>query len=259
MAAETGGVQQQAMRPRTMLEKQPYMLAYGFAISLFSPLSSLYQLVKLNPKVHMTAPQMTKMAMRILPHQTVLKMAQMDASTPVKENFNPWAAFAVVGVLQGGVYGQANIFFSQALKLGTNPSYAGMFRGFGFAAVRDTISQGAPFVFAEPVRKQFIDPAFPDDEKNPSPLKKSIKHWSSVLGCSIVATVASQGLHNCQITMQSNHDLSHMTAIAKAYKENGVRLLWRGAEARIGLLLIVNILNESLLKKAWEKVPVEDA
>lgn len=140
--------------------------------------------------------------------------------------------------------------------MGTNPSYRGMFRGFGFAAVRDMISQGIPFVFAKPFEENIVKPMFPGKENNG--MVSFITHWGSVFTCSVLATVASQGLHNCQITMQSNPDLNHLTAVNKAFKENGVRILWRGAEARVGLLLVVNFLNEVLLKKAWQQVPADD-
>ena len=76
----------------------------------------MYQLVKLNPQASISPAQGVKLALRILPHQTALKLAQMNVSTPVKDSLNPWAAFAVVGVLQGAVYGQANIV-RRGLKL----------------------------------------------------------------------------------------------------------------------------------------------
>jgi hypothetical protein len=83
----------------------------------------------------------------IFPHQTMLKAAQMNASTPVKEHLNPWAAFAVVGILQDGVYGQANVHFSKVLGIGSKTaSLAGVFRGSGFSACRDMLSQGLPFM-----------------------------------------------------------------------------------------------------------------
>lgn len=45
---------------------------------------------------------------------------------------------------------------------------------------------------------------------------------------------------------------NHFTAALKAYRENGIGLFYRGAEARVFLLVVVNILNELVLKKAWE-------
>lgn len=74
----------------------------------------------------------------------MLKALQMNASTPAKDYLNPWAAFAVVGVLQGVVYGQANIHFTRTLKLVEHVptmTLAGVMRGSAFAAGRDMISQ----------------------------------------------------------------------------------------------------------------------
>ena len=73
--------------------------------------------------------------------QTVLKAIQINISTPVRKSINPWAAFWVFGVLQGGVYGQANIYFSQSLNLVKKANYAKLFRGFMFGGLRDVVSQ----------------------------------------------------------------------------------------------------------------------
>ena len=74
---------------------------------------------------------------------------------------------------------------------------------------------------------------------------------------SAVGTVLSQGLHNCQIMMQSNQGLSYAGALRSVYEVHGISALYKGAEARMGLLMVVNVLNELLLKPAWEGVPVE--
>eukprot|EP00873_Tetraselmis_striata_P041370 jgi/Tetstr1/461634/TSEL_006734.t1 len=244
------------LRPRTFAEKQPYLAAYGLSISCFSPMASLYQLTRLNPQAALRTPEMMRLSARILPHQTALKLAQMNLSTPVKEHLNPWAAFAAVGILQGGVYGQANIFFANHLKISSG-SYAGMFRGVMFAGCRDMVSLGVPFSCSPWVRTHVVDALFPTDPAQPDSVANSAKQWASVLGTSVAATYMSQGLHNCQITMQADQSLSYAGVLRKAVTEVGLPMLYRGAEARVGLLLIVNILNELLLKKAWEQVPAE--
>lgn len=170
----------------------------------------------------------------------------------------------MVGVLQGGVYGQANIYFCDQLKYGKKLALSGMFRGVAFAACRDMISQGVPFVFSSTVKKIVFDPLFPADgsdsakESFVTPYISSIKHWSSVLFTSVVATILSQGLHNCQVTMQSDASLGYLSTLQRVWKNNGIAAFYRGSEARIGLLLVVNILNEALLKKAWSNVPVKE-
>eukprot|EP00286_Rhodomonas_abbreviata_P008906 CAMPEP_0181337100 /NCGR_PEP_ID=MMETSP1101-20121128/27815_1 /TAXON_ID=46948 /ORGANISM="Rhodomonas abbreviata, Strain Caron Lab Isolate" /LENGTH=104 /DNA_ID=CAMNT_0023447525 /DNA_START=292 /DNA_END=606 /DNA_ORIENTATION=- len=56
--------------------------------------------------------------------------------------------------------------------------------------------------------------------------------------------------------MQANQGLSYTGALKEVWARNGPQMFWKGAEARVGLLLIVNILNEVLLKKAWQGVEV---
>lgn len=93
-------------------------------------------------------------------------------------------------------------------------------------------------------------------EETDSSFKKACVHWSAILSTSIVATFLSQGFQNCQIHMQSNAHLSYVTTLSDIYKRNGLKFVYKGAEARVGLLLYVNILNEAILKQAW--TPVED-
>lgn len=244
------------MRKKTLLEKQPYFIAYGAGISVFSPYASCYQLCKLNPQVVATHSRMISLSARIFPIQTLLKTIQMNISTPVKEVLNPWAAFAVVGILQGGVYGQCNIYFSKELGIAKKASLLGLFRGVAFAGGRDTISQGVPFMCSAWVKKNIIETAFPTDETT-SDTMKSVKQWASVLSTSVVATYASQFFQNCQITMQSNHELGYAATLRSVFERNGMSVFYKGAEARVGLLLVVNILNELLLKPAWSGVEVE--
>ena len=58
----------------------------------------------------------------------------MNAATPVKEHANPWLAFGVVGVLQGGVYGQCTTYVSKLLGLAKKPpKLQDLLRGSAFA------------------------------------------------------------------------------------------------------------------------------
>ena len=47
----------------------------------------------------------------------------------------------IVGVLQGGIYGNCNIYFAKQLGLAKTANYWGLFRGAAFAACRDMTSQ----------------------------------------------------------------------------------------------------------------------
>jgi hypothetical protein len=279
--AAPAGTTTPTTRPKTFLEKQPYIFGYGAAISLVSPAATAYQLCRLY-NVRTAPMQLLTMSASIFPHQALLKAAQMNASTPVKEHLNPWAAFAVVGILQGGVYGQANIHFSKVLGIGVGAgnntstavskalSLAALFRGSGFAACRDMLSQGLPFMCSHHVRTGILDRYYypttsasasssrsnKKDDEDAAMVVDSIKHWTSVLSTSIVATYLSQGMHNCQIAMQSNQKLGYASAVRTVFAQHGMAMLYRGAEARVGLLLLVNVLNEVLLKPAWSPVPL---
>ena len=66
-----------------------------------------------------------------------------------------------------------------------------------------------------------------------------------------------------QTLMQSRTDLSYVSALRNAFANNGFRIVYSGAEARVGLLVLVNVLNELFLKKVWKPskggiVEVED-
>ena len=241
-------------RSRTISEQQPYIFAYGAAISVFSPTATAYQLSKLY-NLKPTMGQLMRLSGPVILPQTILKAVQMNVSSPVKEHLNPWAAFAMVGVLQGAVYGHANVYFSKALKLGKVASLTGVFRGSAFGGLRDSISQGVPFVCSDYVRESILDPYFKTEEGTTA---HSVKAWSSLISTSVAATYMSQGVHNFQISMQADQSLTYSQTIKSVIKQHGIKTFYKGAEARVGLLLIVNILNELLLKPAWSPVPVEN-
>ena len=64
--------------------------------------------------------------------------------------------------------------------------------------------------------------------------------------------------YNFPIAMQADQSLGYAATVKSVTQQHGFRTFYRGAEARVGLLLIVNILNELLLKPAWAPVPVQD-
>lgn len=134
-----------------------------------------------------------------------------------------------------------------------------MFRGSGFAGLRDTISQGVPFMYASTVQSAVVDPLLKPQAgagagaDETSDLGHGLRRAVAVIGTSIGATVLSQAPHNCQIRLQADHSLSYGGAVAGLWREHGARMLYMGASARVALLLLVNGLNEMLLKKAWAK------
>ena len=239
-------------RPRSLVEKQPFLLAYSSVISVFSPTLTAWQLCRVYSK-QVPIQRLATLSMSIFPHQTALKLAQMNAATPVKENLNPWAAFFVVGVLQGGVYGQCNVHFANKLKLSSAASLKGMFRGSAFAGCRDSLSQGIPFALSHVTERLVFDPIWKAAVGDNG--SSGIKRAAAVMSTSIVATYLSQGLHNCQIKMQADQSLSYGATVRTLFQEHGIGMLYKGGSARVGLLLIVNGLNEMVLKPAWEEVP----
>jgi hypothetical protein len=252
-------------RPRTLLEKQPYIVGYGTTLSFVSPVFTGYQLCRLY-KIQKPPAQLVRLALAIVPHQAVLLSMQLNASTAIKDVLNPWSAFFVVGVLQGGIYGFSNVHFSKAWKLGSlaasttslSSRISMVFRGSLFAGVRDMISQGTPFMCSKYVQSNALDVLVPTvgDETTTGRLD-FVKHWASLLSTSVTATYLSQGLHNCQTTMQTNSSFGYMDAVKKVWADHGLAAFYRGAEARVGLLVIINILNELLLKPAWAPIRME--
>lgn len=249
-------------RPRTLLEKQPFIIGYGTTLSFVSPVFTGYQLCRLY-KIHKPPAQLVRLALGIVPHQAVLLSMQLNASTAIKDVMNPWSAFFVVGVLQGGIYGFSNVHFSKAWKLGSlaattwSSRISTVFRGSLFAGVRDMISQGTPFMCSKYVQSNVMDVLFPTDETTTDGTLDFVKHWTSLLSTSVTATYLSQGLHNCQTTMQTNASFGYRDAVKKVWADHGVAAFYRGAEARVGLLVIINILNELLLKPAWAPIRME--
>lgn len=91
-----------------------------------------------------------------------------------------------------------------------------------------------------------------DVETPQSAASSTASRMLAVGGTSIFATFASQGCHNAQLLMQSNTSLTYGQTIRTLFAEHGWRVLYMGGSARIALLLLVNGLNEVLLKPAWE-------
>ena len=233
---------------------QPIFLAYGAGISLVSPTLTGWQLTKVFSRPT-PFPTLARLGAQIFPHQVALKAMQMNAATPVKECASPWLAFGLVGVLQGGVYGQCTVHYSRALKLAKEVSIAGLFRGSVFAGVRDTISQGVPFMCSASVQAALVDPllAMTPLPEADSASGSAVRKVVAVGSTSVAATFASQFFHNAQIKMQGDHSLSYPKAVSSIWREHGVKVLWMGGSARVALLLLVNGLNEALLKRAWNK------
>ena len=158
-----------------------------------------------------------------------------------------------------GVYGQCTTYVSKKLGIckGTHFSPREMFRGSLFAGARDTISQGAPFMLSGAAQQTMVDPAYRAisgaDGDGDEGLGHGLRRAVAVFGTSVCATVLSQFPHNAQIRLQADSTVNYGNVVQTLYREHGTRILWIGSHARIALLLVVNALNELILKRAWEQ------
>jgi len=231
--------------------RQGLLFCYSAGISCFSPPANLYMVKKLHGYTQPV--NWFRMCARIYPAQVGLRMVQVNLASPIKDNLNPWAAFAALGVLQGVVYGHANVTFAKALKLeGVHKlSPFGIVRGSGFAATRDLISQGIPFMLSKRFCTHVVDPILGEVAES-NPFMQGVRHYASVLTLSAISTVVSHGLHNGQQVMQTHQELSYAQALSRLYKDHGIKFLYKGAQARVGLLMVTNVFNELFLKPAWQ-------
>lgn len=220
-------------------KKERSIAFYSANITLFSPLSNLYQLCTIHSKPFISN---SWRVIKIYPQQVFLRYLQLHGSMYVKDHISPYLTFGMIGILQGAIYGQASIYLADQLKIVKKVEYKNLFNGMGYAFSRDTISQGIPFLLSDKFKKNIVTPIFPSLSDNSS-------KWLSIGILSIVSTYISHGFHNCQLLMQLHPELNHLSVLK--YIKNDRGLLYRGAESRVALLLITNIFNELYLKEIW--------
>lgn len=221
-------------------DKQKSLILYSSNITLFSPLSNLYQLCKLHSFPFFTLSNFSRIP-TIIPQQIILRYTQLNLSFLVKDHISPYLTFGMIGILQGAVYGHATTHFANKLGISTKTSIKQIFRGSLFAFNRDTISQGIPFLFVDKFRENIITPIFPS-------LSDQTNKWISLTTLSIGSTILSHPFHNCQIIMQINSDIGYKKSVQELYRKFGIRAFYKGCESRIILLLITNIFNDIYLK-----------
>ena len=220
------------MNNDTIETQQYHLLLYSASITSISPIANLYQVCKLYDKsfwrhIHQVP--------RILPTQVALRYFQLNASNHIKEKTNVIIAFGTIGILQGIVYGHANLNLSRGMGIITSVSLRQMFRGPLFASSRDIISQGIPFLLHRHV--------LPD--------QKPLYHYTTLGLSSVATTCLSHPLHCSQLIMQNHPELSHHQALTKLWSDYGLKLFHRGVSSRIYLLLFTNLLNDFFLSH-WD-------
>jgi len=137
------------------------------------------------------------------------------------EKASTFFAFGILGVLQGAVYGHANVALAKALSISKPLSVLAFFRGSAFGFGRDLISQGIPFYFGS------------------GPL--------DVVGWSLLSTVASHPLHLAQTLMQADGAVRYRQVPSRLrHQLGGVHVFTSGISARLGLLTVTSLLNHYL-------------
>tara|TARA_R100001163_G_C5067706_1_gene207040 strand:+ start:2027 stop:2740 length:714 start_codon:yes stop_codon:yes gene_type:complete len=209
---------------------------YGYyvtGLSLITPPLIGYNIKKLyNPTNDIP---WIKGSCKMIPKQLILRSGQLLFANQLKESTNnTFIAFAGIGITQGIIYGHCTSNWLKWIKLpfkiSPNP-----LAGFGYAAMRDIISQGIPFYVGQNINNKL-------DNKYT---------LLAVSGTSLVSTVASQGLHNCQTIMQIKN-VGYKKSAIKCWNRHGFKMLYVGCEARICMMLGVNILNYLFLRDIWK-------
>ena len=224
------------------LKRERCFLYHASSMTLFSPLSSLYQTTRLFNLKSSTFFRNIRYIPHIFPQQILFRYGQLHVSTLCKENISPIPAFGIIGILQGGVYGHSNLYFSKRLGITSNVKITDYFRGPVFAASRDIISQGVPFMLTEKVSETLFKE---NSEKY---------HYPVLFAISALTTSLSHPLHCMQLFAQNNRNKSQLQIAIETCKSYKLTLFYKGIEARLVLLGLTNMFNDIFLKDVWLNV-----
>jgi hypothetical protein len=222
------------------LKNEKYFFYHSSIISCISPISSLNQITQLYPQYYKKniLLQNLKQIPKIYPYQVVLRYSQLHLSTMCKEYCSPILAFGLIGILQGGIYGHSNLFFSKNMKITNNIKLSHYFKGPIFASTRDIISQGIPFTFVSNLYEL-------------SSRENKIYYYSCLFGLSITSTFLSHPLHCLQVFCQNNPSYPQIKVAQYMIKKHNLNLFYKGISGRIVLLFITNLCNDLFLKEIW--------
>ena len=163
--------------------------------------------------------------LKMFPYQFVLRGGQLALATELKNQTHPLVAFSSIGIFQGIIYGHVNQtwahFFPKIQKMRPN-----MMRGILFAANRDMISQGIPFLMND-------------------------YGLGAVLATSFFSILLSQGFHNCQTIMQMNRYETYLSTIQNGFSKYKYGLFYKGYFSRVLMMMGVNTLNYLFLRDIW--------
>ena len=228
-------------------DKEKGFLFHSLSVTLFSPLASLYQTSTLFNKPFL--PNL-KFVPRIFPQQIGLRYGQIYLSTECKNYLSPTCAFGLIGVLQGIVYGHSNLYFSQKMNIIRDVKITNYLKGPVFAASRDIISQGIPFLFNNYI-EDLVFGNNNNNNNNNKNNKNKITYYSSLSFLSISSTVLSHPFHCLQTYIQTQNNMSQYQAIKYLIQKERYNLFYKGIRGRFILLFITNLANDFFLNQLW--------
>ena len=214
-------------------EKERCILFHSTGLTFFSPLSSLYQVTRLYNLGNHILLKNIRYIPNIFPGQVLMRYGQSHIATECKDHLNPLPAFGLIGILQGGVYGHSNLYFSKKLGLIHDIKFQNYFKGPIFASSRDIISQGIPFYLMKYISQD------------------SPYYYPSLLGFSMGSTILSHPLHCMQLLNQTNPNTNQYQIAKEAITGRRWSLFYRGSESRLVLLFLTNLFNDIFLKNLW--------
>ena len=228
--------------------RESLFLQHSTLISIFSPIASLYQTCKLFNKPFYSN---LKYIPQIFLPQIALRYIQTSLSTDCKDTFNPLVAFGLIGILQGGVYGHSNLYFSDKMNISHNMDIRNYFKGPFFAAMRDIISQGLPF-YITPLLIPYINAKINNKYNNNNNNNNNINEFIVLGGLSIGSTYLSHPFHCLQIFIQNEPYNTQIEIAKKIITQYKWSLFYRGITGRLILLLVTNYSNHMFLRYLWD-------
>lgn len=222
-------------------KRERSFLYHASSMTLFSPLSSLYQTTVLFNLKLSNFFKNIRYVPNIFPQQVILRYGQLHVSTLCRDNISPIPAFGIIGILQGGIYGHSTLYFSNRLCITNNIKISDYFRGPVFAASRDIVSQGIPFLLTDKIAKNIF-------EENAEKY-----HYPVLFGLSALTTSLSNPLHCMQIFTLNNRNKSQLQIAIETCKTHKWSLFYKGIESRFILLSLTNLFNDIFLKDLWMK------
>ena len=211
-----------------MNEETRIYAIYASSLSVVTSLDMLHNMSKLQ-HIYLHPSVIARGTVSMMPTQVMMRFGQIYVSSYITNLTNsPLLGFGSICLTQEVIYNHAMSRWDEIVcksKNLTQKPKVGSYRGLLFSIPRDMISQGIPYYFSTPL---------------------------SLLAVSAMATVASQGLHNCQMLMRTDPKLTYRNCLPRAYSFYGKSLFYAGATGRLGLMAVVNVVNACCLNSVYK-------